>query len=204
MKYYGRGAIQLKYSRTYGQFSGAMFGDGGLLLDFPDFVADTWLNLASATWFYVTPQAYKPSILQVIEGTWVPDREDEENGLTTGFGTTINIITGGEECGDIRGEETSQAQNRISYFKQFAWYLYVDYKDEELGCSGQKRFGRGGAASVPLFWEKDSLSPYSCKLVVYKTAHSAIVKGDYLNCIEEHFKVKISRAFFQILKDFIY
>ena len=29
-----------------------MFGEGRLLLDYPDFVADTWLNLASATWFY--------------------------------------------------------------------------------------------------------------------------------------------------------
>ena len=33
-----------------------MFGEGRLLLDHPDFVADTWLNLASATWFYTTPQ----------------------------------------------------------------------------------------------------------------------------------------------------
>ena len=33
-----------------------MFGEGRLLLDYPDFVADTWLNLASATWFYTTPQ----------------------------------------------------------------------------------------------------------------------------------------------------
>ena len=30
-----------------------MFGEGRLLLDYPDFVADTWLNLASATWFYI-------------------------------------------------------------------------------------------------------------------------------------------------------
>ena len=51
-----------------------MFGDGRLLLDFPDFVATTWLNLASATWFYATPQPPKPSMLHVIDGTWVPNR----------------------------------------------------------------------------------------------------------------------------------
>ena len=51
-KYYGRGAKQLSYNFNYGQFSQAMFGEGRLLLDYPDFVADTWLNLASATWFY--------------------------------------------------------------------------------------------------------------------------------------------------------
>lgn len=204
MKYFGRGAIQLKYSRTYGQFSEALFGDGRLLLDYPDFVADTWLNFASATWFYVTPQAYQPSLVQVIDGTWVPNSEDRLNGLTTGFGATINLMTGGDECGDIEGIETQEASNRISYYKQFAWYLYVDYKEEELGCSGQKNFPRGGAASLPLFWDKDLTTPYSCNLVTYKTAHSAIVKGDYLQCVEEHFKVKISRTFFQVLEDFIY
>ena len=46
----------MSYNFNYGQFSQAMFGEGRLLLDYPDFVADTWLNLASATWFYTTPQ----------------------------------------------------------------------------------------------------------------------------------------------------
>ena len=204
MKYYGRGAIQLKYSHTYGQFSQAMFGDGRLLLDYPDFVADTWLNLASATWFFVTPQSLKPSLLQVLDGNWVPNDEDINNGLTAGFGTTINIISGGEECSTSDGVETQQSHNRISYFKQFAWYLYVDYQDEQLGCAEQRSFVKGGAASVPLFWDKDSLSQYSCKLVMYPTAHTAMVKGDYLNCVEEHFKVKISRTYLQILKDYVY
>ena len=204
MKYYGRGPIQLKYSHTYGEFSQAMFGDGRLLLDYPDFVADTWLNLASATWFYVTPQSYKPSLLQVIDGTWVPNEEDIASGLTAGFGTTIHIISGGEDCGTRDGVETRQAQNRISYFKQFAWYLYVDYNEEELGCGGQGHFGERGAASVSLFWDKDIFSAYSCKLVMYKTPFSAVVKGDYLNCVEDNFKVKISRSYFQVLKDFVY
>jgi hypothetical protein len=52
----------------------AMFGDRRLLLDFPDFVANTWLNLASATWFLTTPQPPKPSMLHVIDGTWIPNR----------------------------------------------------------------------------------------------------------------------------------
>ena len=52
-----------------------MFGEGRLLLDHPDFVADTWLNLASATWFYTTPQPPKPSMLHVIDGTWQPNEQ---------------------------------------------------------------------------------------------------------------------------------
>ena len=74
-KYYGRGAKQLSYNFNYGQFSQAMFDDRRLLLDHPDFVADTWLNLASSTWFYVTPQPPKPSMLHVIDGTWVPNQQ---------------------------------------------------------------------------------------------------------------------------------
>ena len=74
-KYYGRGAKQLSYNFNYGQFSQAMFDDRRLLLDHPDFVADTWLNLASATWFYTTPQPPKPSMLHVIDGTWLPNEQ---------------------------------------------------------------------------------------------------------------------------------
>ena len=80
-KYYGRGAKQLSYNFNYGQFSQAMFGEGRLLLDYPDFVADTWLNLASATWFYTTPQPPKPSMLHVIDGTWQPNEVDRRNGI---------------------------------------------------------------------------------------------------------------------------
>ena len=89
-KYFGRGAKQLSYNFNYGQFSQAMFGEGRLLLDHPDFVADTWLNLASATWFYVTPQPPKPSMLHVIDGTWQPNEVDRRNGIVP-VGLVFNI-----------------------------------------------------------------------------------------------------------------
>merc|ERR1712183_246515 len=104
----GRGAKQLSYNFNYGQFSQAMF------------VADTWLNLASATWFYTTPQPPKPSMLHVIDSTWVPNQEDKRNGISPGFGATINIINGGLECNTKDGRESRQALNRIEYYKQFA------------------------------------------------------------------------------------
>jgi len=191
-KYYGRGAKQLSYNFNYGQFSQAMFGDGRLLLDHPDLVADTWLNLASATWFYATPQPPKPSMLHVIDGTWVPNQEDRRNGINPGFGATINIINGGLECNTRDGRESKQAANRIKYYKQFAWYLYVDYEDEELGCASQQQFSAGGAGALPLYWDKDWQTPYSCKLVTYQTAHSALVQGEYVDCVEELFNVKIT------------
>merc|ERR1712106_526158 len=192
-KYYGRGAKQLSYNFNYGQFSQAMFGDGRLLLDNPDFVADTWLNMASATWFYATPQPPKPSMLHVIDGTWVPNREDRRNGIKPGFGATINIINGGLECNRPDGRESNQAKNRIAYYKQFAWYLYVDFEDEELGCANQQQFTAEGAGALPIYWDKDWAFPYSCKLVNYQTAHSALVPGEYIDCVEENFKVSVRK-----------
>jgi len=190
-KYYGRGAKQLSYNFNYGQFSQAMFGDGRLLLDYPDFVADTWLNMASATWFYATPQPPKPSMLHVIDGTWVPNSEDKRNGISPGFGATINIINGGLECNTKDGKESKQARNRIEYYKQFAWYLYVNTDEEELGCANQSQFTAGGSGALPIYWDKDWAFPYSCKLVSYQTAHSALVPGEYIDCVEENFKVTI-------------
>jgi len=192
-KYYGRGAKQLSYNFNYGQFSQAMFGDRRLLLDYPDFVADTWLNMASATWFYTSPQPPKPSMLHVINGNWVPNQEDKRNGITPGFGATINIINGGLECNTKDGRESNQARNRIEYYKQFAWYLYVDYENEELGCAKQQQFSAGGAGALPIYWDKDWSSPYSCKLVNYQTAHSSLIQGEYIDCVEENFKVTIRK-----------
>ena len=61
-KYYGRGAKQLSWNYNYGAFSKAMYGDASILLKNPSRVVTTWLNFASAMWFYVTPQPPKPSM----------------------------------------------------------------------------------------------------------------------------------------------
>ncbi|MGL5031180.1 MAG: chitinase [Aeromonas sp.] len=60
--YFGRGAKQLSYPYNYGPFSTYMYGDVTYLLNNPDLVADTWLNLASAVFFYIFPQPPKPSM----------------------------------------------------------------------------------------------------------------------------------------------
>ena len=85
-----------------------MFGTVDRLLENPDLVASTWLNLASATWFYAYPQPPKPSMLHVIDGTWKPNKNDMKNRLEPGFGATIMIINGGIECG--HGSEKPQAE----------------------------------------------------------------------------------------------
>ena len=100
----------MSYNYNYGQFSQSMFSSPSVLLSSPALVASTWLNLASALWFFSTPQPPKPSMLAVMAGDWEPSSQDRARGLATGFGLTTHIINGGIECG--KGAETEQSKNR--------------------------------------------------------------------------------------------
>ena len=95
------------------------------------------------------------------------------------------------ECNTRDGRESRQALNRMEYYKQFAWYLYVDYEAEDLGCAHQGQFTQEGAGALPIYWDKDWATDYACKLVPYQTAHSALVRGEYVDCVEEFFSVEI-------------
>ena len=196
--YFGRGAKQLSYNYNYGPFSEAMFGTVRTLrtlLDNPEKVADTWLNLASAVFFFVYPQPPKPSMLHVIDGTWQPNDHDRQNGLVPGFGVTTQIINGGVECGGTA--EHAQSQNRITYYQAQAQYLGVPVPaDEVLGCKNMKYFDEAGAGALPIYWENDwSYVPgnpnggksYACKLVGYQTRFSAFKARDYSQCVQHFF-----------------
>lgn len=198
LSYFGRGAKQLSYNYNYGPFSEAMYGDVRPLLDHPERVADTWMNLASAIFFYTYPQPPKPSMLFVIDGTWKPNEHDKANGLVPGFGVTIQIINGGVECGGA--DENAQSINRINYYKEFAKYLKVPIPaDEVLGCKNMKQFDEGGSGALPVYWEQDwgwspdtpTGSVYACQLVGYQTPFSAFKEGDYTRCVQHFFNVKI-------------
>ncbi|PJE80067.1 Chitin-binding protein CbpD [invertebrate metagenome] len=192
--YFGRGAKQLSYNYNYGPFSDAVFGTPRTLLDNPEKVADTWLNIASAIFFFIYPQPPKPSMLHVIDGTWKPNNRDRSNGLTPGFGVTTQIINGGMECGGPT--EMAQSQNRIDYYQNFALFLGVDIPhSEKLGCANMKQFDSEGAGAVNIYWEKDwswsgetpDGKSYACKLVSYQTPYSALKKGDFTRCAQHHF-----------------
>lgn len=189
-KYYGRGAKQLSYNYNYGPFSQAMNnGDQSVLLQNPDLVASTWLNLASATFFFVYPQPPKPSMLHVLDGTWVPNAADKATGAGNNFATTIQIING--ECGG--GTERQAAQNRIDYYKQFAHDLGWDYGNEQLSCANMQRFTSASSAAYNIYWEKDWQwqHDYQCQLVSYQTPYSALQAGNYQRCVEDNWGVKL-------------
>ncbi|QPF76553.1 PKD domain-containing protein [Roseateles sp. DAIF2] len=195
-QYFGRGAKQLSYNFNYGPFSDAMYGDVRVLLDRPELVADTWLNLASAVFFFVYPASPKPSMLHVVDGSWVPNAVDSAAGIKPGFGATTNIINGGIECG--QGAEKPQSVNRIAYYHQHAAALGVPIAaNEELGCGNQKRFEVGGAGALDIYWDQDWAyypdmpegKAFACKRVGYQTAHFALKAGDYQRCVEKYFDV---------------
>ncbi|MFZ6749195.1 glycoside hydrolase family 19 protein [Undibacterium sp. Ren11W] len=195
-KYFGRGAKQLSYNYNYGPFSDAMFGTVRTLLDKPELVADTWLNLASAVFFYVYPQPPKPSMLHVVDGTWKPNAADQAANITAGFGASISIINGGIECG--QGTDKQQALNRISYYQSMAGFFAVPIdRGEALSCAKMAPFPAGGAGAQLISWEQDwSYDPsradgktYACKLVGYQTPYSALKSGDYVRCVEHFFNV---------------
>ncbi len=194
--YFGRGAKQLSYHFNYGAFSEVMFdGDATVLLNNPGLVADSWLNLASAIWFFLTPQAPKPAMLHVIDRTWVPSQREIDAGIGYGFGTTINIINGGIECG-AQNKDKGQPVNRIRYWEGLSeHYQILIEADEQNTCWQQTPYGSlnlNGATDVLYTnwdgnWKYYSDRPggysFECELVGFQTAYSALVPGDYEKCV---------------------
>lgn len=189
-KYFGRGAKQLSYNYNYGPFSQVMFsGDQTRLLNDPDQVAESWLNMASATFFFVYPQPPKPSMLHVIDGTWVPNAQDKARGLGNDFPTTIQIINA--ECQDATLKPA--AKNRIDYYTEFARDLGWDIKKESMNCTNMQRFEKGSSAAYPIFWEKtwSAGQDNQCQLVDYQTPYNALIEGNYVKCVEKNWNVKL-------------
>lgn len=199
MKYFGRGAKQLSYNFNYGPFSYAMFGDVNVLLKNPSLVVandstNGWLSLASALWFYMTPQSPKPSMHDVVAGYWQPSSGDISGNRLPGFGVLIMIINGGIECGG--STEIAQAANRISYYKSFlAAFGLPAETDASMTCTRMQQFDSSSSAFTPSYWEQSwstQACGNSCQLVSYQTGFSIFddpLSPDipYSKCIQYYF-----------------
>ena len=131
--YYGRGPLQLSYAYNYGQ-AGA---DLGLpLLQQPGLVSrDGVVAFRAALWFWMREQRPKPSCHDVICGKWIPTEQDRQLGRRPGFGMTINIINGGEECQSKNPEIIKNRQDRIGFYRHFAALLHVPV-EAACDCAG--------------------------------------------------------------------
>jgi chitinase len=132
--YHGRGPIQLSWNYNYGAVGQQLGID---LLHDPDLVTSSGVvAFKTGLWFWMTPQAPKPSSHDVMVGRWVPSVEDQAAGRTPGFGLTINIINGGIECGKVT---PSQVEDRVGFYKAFTGVLSVD-PGQNLYCDTMQHF----------------------------------------------------------------
>jgi len=179
-QYFGRGSKQLSWNYNYGAFSEAMFGDSKVLLNDPDQVSDTWLNFASAIWFYVTPQPPKPSMMAVVDGSWKPNTNDKSKNLLPGFGVTTMIINGALECGPSPSNQNA-SKNRQKWYREYAKHFGFSIANEKIDCRDMKSFDGSGSSNPALYWAPES----GCKLATWQTAYSALIEGNYARCKAE-------------------
>jgi hypothetical protein len=131
------------------------FGDTSVLLDDPDRVArEGWLAIASALWFYQTPQTPKPSMHDIVTGFWEPNSNDTAAGFKHGFGATINVINGGLECGAQSWNENA----RSGYYRGLMSYfgLSLDLtEDDDCQTQTNSFSSSGSAAQAPEYFDRD-------------------------------------------------
>ncbi len=137
--YHGRGPIQLSWNYNYGQFSEAYFGNKQVLLDDPDrLLKDSVLCFASAIWFWIRDQYPKPSCHDIMAGQFEPTPKDIAGNRLIGFGTVVNVINGGLECGANHSDRTKY---RYGFYNYFCNYLKID-QGPNATCNNQKPFGQ--------------------------------------------------------------
>ena len=113
MQYYGRGPIQLSWNYNYGAAGEELGYD---LLNNPDLVAqDPEIAWATGLWYWMTRG--RTTCHDAITGG-------------SGFGMTIDIINGGQEC---NGAWPEAVQDRVEYFQTYCALLGVDPGDN-LEC----------------------------------------------------------------------
>jgi hypothetical protein len=132
--YHGRGPIQLSWNFNYGAFATVL---GLPLLSDPDLVtSDGAIAFSTALWFWMTPQAPKPSAHAALLGTWQPSDADAAAGRRPGFGMTVNIINGGLECGIPTHD---RIRDRIRFYAHFAEQLGTP-AGENLECADMQSY----------------------------------------------------------------
>lgn len=168
--YFGRGPFQLSWNYNYGAFGLVMDGDVSKYLKNPEEIATNGeLAFLSAFWFYMTPSSPKPSIHEVVVGFFKPNSADVATNNVAAFGSTINIINGGIECG--QGYETSQAKARVQYLQDWMKEFGIgdnSYATENVACKDIKDFSASGWANLrEIYWSK---SGSKCALKVDNTS----------------------------------
>jgi chitodextrinase len=189
--YCGRGPFQLTYNFNYGMFSNVFveskYDSKKYFLDNPEQVGtDGYTAFAAGLWYYMTPQSPKPSMHDVMTGYFIPTAVDEGEGIKGGFGTAINVLNGGVECGPGTGAwAAGNAVKRADYFKKFLEEFGVDYTDmvDDMSCVNEGAFLEGSAGHYVSYFTKEGAEENECKIVPWMTGYSMYARDDYKRCV---------------------
>lgn len=122
--YHGRGPIQLSWNYNYGPAGRALRLN---LLNNPDLVkSDGVIAFKTALWFWMGRPTNQLNPHAVMTGGWSPSSKDISLRRAPGFGMTINLINGGQECG--QGNK-AQALDRAGFYQTFTEKLRVSMGD---------------------------------------------------------------------------
>ena len=139
------------------------------------------IAMAAGIWFYMTPQAPKPSMHDVMSGRFIPNQTDMDNNIFNKFSTTINIINGGLECG--KGLGYDKVVKRGQYFLNWLDFFGLPAEDD-LDCGNQpNQFPTGGASDILHYFDKDWAVAGACKVSPWPTQYSAFARDDYKRCV---------------------
>jgi len=129
------------------------------LLENPEIVhQDSFLTFAAGIWFYMTPQDPKPSMHDIMTGFYEPNATDLAGNFTQSFGTTINVINGGQECGFVNDKATKRGEYYLKWLQFFGMPA-----ESGLGCENQANlFPNGGAGNVPGYWREAWDGSHTC------------------------------------------
>jgi len=190
-QYYARGAFQLAGNYNYARLSAVLYegyDSANILLEDPDKVAtDGYLGFASALYIYQNAEHNKPSMHDVITGHYVPNQAEKDAGVKGGFGTSINILNRGPNCG---GEDKKDsATKRIGYYNHFLTKLKLDADkkaslQDSMQCKDEGAFTQTTAGvHFARDWENDK----RCKLVTHMTQYSINDTEGYKKCVCDYF-----------------
>lgn len=116
-KYFGRGIKQVTYPSNYANTSLLLYGDLRLV-EHPELMSKGFLPYLSAIAYALTPKDSRPSIAEVMDGTF--GRRIDGTSIEAydrGFSTTISLVNGGPEC---MGKNHVQTKNRIDAYEYFS------------------------------------------------------------------------------------